>query len=374
MLSTSLFWLKLLPFLQFILQISGLSSLTRIITWPFCIANSFAVSVQSRLSVSMVSFLTQSVIGLALRKAQEALIPRGLVKPLGSDLLRIFWDIPSCSRKNDLLRAAWRWLPYLARAHLIAFLLWVLKSASTMSWWTDCTIRVLTESLDQKAEKKYQHKTQLKSGNFLQKQSEEPGTQDVVSPAKPVLPPAIRIPYISLSTSPPIVDGDQSSESSSASTSTTALLTETSSEFTPFVSFLPDHRLSTDFSDTICDSSHVLTFMDSMQDDPFCSFDCNDAFMSYLSLHEVSGKSTYGLIYRGTGYRNEQFAVKIVKRDGISDHDSAFVHEIAALERVGNSDWAPRLRYWQCSKEYLLIAMVNRFASLCMIIDSAGLL
>jgi len=364
MLSTSLFWLELFPFLQFILRIFGLSSLTRIITWPFCIVNNLAVSLQSRLSVSMVSLLTQSVIGLALRKAQEALTPRGLVKLLGSDLLHIFWDIPSCSRKNDLLRAAWRWLPHLVRAHLIAFLLWVSKSASTMNWWTDCTIHVLIESLDQKAEKKYQRKTRSELRKFSQKQL---GTRDVVS--KTVPPPAIRIPSISLPTSPSTVDGDQSNGSSSASTSTTALLTETSSEFAPFVSFLPDYRLSRDISDTICDSSHVLTFMDSTRDDLLCSFDCNDAFMSYLSLHEVSGKSTYGFIYRGTGYRDEQFAVKIVKRDGISDHDSAFAHEIAALERVGNSDWAPRLRYWQCSKEYLLIAMVNCLASLCMTID-----
>lgn len=372
MLTRSLFGLELLPFLQFILQIF-VSSLTRIITWPFYIANNLAVSIQSRLSVNTVSFLIQSVFGFALRKAREALTPRGLVKLLGSDLLRIFWDIRSCSRKNDLLRAAWRWLPHLFQAHLIAFLLWVSKSASTMSWWTDCTIRVLTESLDQKAEKKYQYKTQLKLSNFLQRQSEEPGTQNTVSPAKPVLPPAMRIPYISPPTSPSTVDSDQSSESGSASTSTTAFLTETSSEFTPFVSFLPDYRLSTDISDTICDSSHVLAFMDPTQDDPLCSFDCNDAFMSYLSLHEVSGKSTYGLIYRGTGYRDERFAVKIVKRAGISDHDSAFVHEIAALERVGNSDWAPTLRYWQCSKEYLLIAMVNCLLWPYMTIDSAGL-
>lgn len=361
MLGTSLLWLELLPFLQFILQIFGLSSLTRIITWPFCITNDLAAAISARLSVSMVSFLIQSLFALALRKAQEALthFPRGLVKLLGRDLFRLFRDVTPCSRKDDLLRAAWRWLPHLVRAHLIAFLLWVSKSASTMSWWTDCTIRVLTESLDQKAENKYQRKIQLSLRNLSQKQSIQPGTQDVVFPAKPVLPPAIRIPYMSLSTSPSTVDGDQSSESSYAYTSTTAFLTETSSEFASFLSFLPDHRLSTDISKTLCDSSPVLAFMDSMQADPLCSFDCNDAFMRYLSLHEVSGKSIYGLIYRGTGYRNEQFTVKIVKRDGISDHDFAFVHEIAALERIENSDWAPTLRYWQCSKEYLLIAMVK---------------
>ena len=356
MLGTSLFWLEPLLFLQFILRILGLSSLVGTVAWPFCFASNLVVAIPSRLSVIMDSLLTQKNSSLASRKAQVYFV-QGLVKFLSGDLFRRFRGILFCTRTNNLLSAAWRWLLHLVRARLIAFLSWVLKSACTLSSWTDVTIRVLSESQDEKAQEK--HKTQFQLRKFSKKQSEELGTQDVISPAKPVPPPlAIRIPYISLPTPPPTPDSDLSSGFGFISTSSAALLTETNSESAPLVS---DHRLSANVSNTVCDASHVLTIMNPSQDvsDILRSFDCSDAFMSYLSLHEVSGKSAYGFIYHGIGYGNEHFAIKFFKRDGILDHDAAFVDEIAALERVENSDWAPKLRYWQCSEEHLLIAMVS---------------
>jgi hypothetical protein len=83
--------------------------------------------------------------------------------------------------------------------------------------------------------------------------------------------------------------------------------------------------------------------------------------MSNLVLDERIGDGAYGCIYRGTGKGGKLFAIKIMQRDDTLDQDTAFREEIDAMKRAIRSKWVAKLKYWQYSDEYLLLAMVSHY-------------
>lgn len=97
----------------------------------------------------------------------------------------------------------------------------------------------------------------------------------------------------------------------------------------------------------------------SLTEDRLASFDRQDTFMSTLSLHEEIGGSSYGSVYRGSAIGGELLAIKITRREKTPEHDSLLRGEVSAMERATSSVWAAKLRYWQSSKDHLLITMVS---------------
>ncbi|KAJ3560598.1 hypothetical protein NP233_g10732 [Leucocoprinus birnbaumii] len=363
MTGSGLAWVQRLVFLRLLLEVWGFSPFAGSITSLIELLNELhAILAKS----SSSSVLIRRFLGFALRKIHATLdyFFWWLVKLVCSVLvglldgflkaLRIRLRLGQC-----LIAVCCRWLPCPVRKCLILWLTRLLECTQILSRWIEFTIQILVGAEQRKSNKSSKNDTRHKSKEThtsRTRKSRSNRAEDVTSSsARTTLPRvAIRIPNGTLPTPPATPNTDCANGFDSTGTSTTNPTDNTYHTLYP-----GEHQSSTSTTDTACDDHDILIIENDRERviSALSSFDSSDAFLGALTVHEKIGKGTYGHIYRGTGYEGEVFAVKIMARNGEFEQDAAFDDEVGAMGRVSGSDWAPKLWYWQCSEDYMMIAM-----------------
>ncbi|KAJ3552764.1 hypothetical protein NP233_g12800 [Leucocoprinus birnbaumii] len=352
MTGSELAWVQRLVFLRLLLEVWGFSSFAGCITSLIELLNETHVILAKS---SPSSVLMRRILGFVLRKIYATLdyFLWWFVQLVYSVLVGLLDGFLETLRTRLRLHrvltvACFRWLPCPVRKCFIFWLSRLLECTQILSQWIEFTIQNLVDAnTRQKLKETHTSRTRKSRSNRA---------EDVTSPsARTTLPRvAIRIPNGTLPTPPATPNTDCANGFDSTGTSTTNPADNTYHTLYP-----GEHRTSTSTTDTACDDHDILIVENDRERviSALSSFDSSDAFLGALTVHEKIGKGTYGHIYRGTGYEGEVFAVKIMARNGEFEQDAAFDDEVGAMGRVSGSDWAPKLWYWQCSEDYMMIAM-----------------